>query len=172
VPHTRAPILALCVLASAAGTVLAGDLDPFRDADAVHETGLARLADEAGDGVLRSVLEGAGTEKSSRERVLMAIRAAPFAGAPERLIPVLIPLACGRDPNLAPEAGFALASIGARMRPSELSAREVLLSELDEASRALAGAKDQRGVRADIVAELGSLAGDLVMLQGSLGASR
>ncbi len=154
-----------------AGAVYAGVPDPFRDADAIHDIGLSRLADEAGDAALLSALSGeGGPEKQarpSRERTLLAIRAAPYAAAPELLVPSLVTLATGRDPDLAPEAAHALVAIAQRLRPSELSSREVLRADLARVLQAVVDTRGQaRAVRGDVALALGALEASLRALPG------
>lgn len=162
----RAATLASAGVLLSVGAASAGATDPFRDCDPIHDIGLARLADEAGDSVLAGALAQGGD--SSRERALLAVRATPFAAAPEGLIPGLAKLACGRDPSLAPEAAAALAQIGERLRPSELAAREVLNADLRRALDALTAARsDARSLRPDIAHRLDSLVADLQALLGT-----
>ncbi len=161
--RTRTPVFVLFLALTAMGTGAVADADPFRDADPISDIGLARLADEAGDSVLAAALSAS----DARERTLLALRSAPFAAAPEQLIPLLVPLALGRDPQLAPEAAWALAAIGEGLRPSGLAAREVLLSELSTASKAIEQIKEARVVRADITANLEGLAANWAVLSES-----
>ena len=76
----RTSLLALAVVLLSLGAVSAAATDPFRDCDPIHEIGLARLADEAGDAVLAAALV-LGPE-ASRERALLAIRATPLPPHP------------------------------------------------------------------------------------------
>jgi hypothetical protein len=146
-----------------ASLVRADPRDPFREADAIDALGLARLADEAGDAALLKALEA----PTIRERAVLAARAAPAAHAPEQLVPALVGLACGRDPVLAPEAALALAEIAHTMQPSELAAREVLLSDLRAAqSRVDACVKERQGLRPDIGHALAELSHVLGLLAG------
>jgi hypothetical protein len=94
--------------------------------DLVSEIGVARVADDAGDQALKTALAG----HAGRHTTLIAVRAAAYAHAPEQLWPLLVKLACGRDPVLAPEAALALRRSLQRMGPSDLARREVLLSDL------------------------------------------
>lgn len=161
--RTQSLVLALGLASVFVGGARAGEVDPFRGADAIYENGLSRLAQEAGDAALLGALSGEGT----RERRLLAIRAAPFAAAPERLVPGLIPLALGRDPNLAPEAAAALVALAEGLRPSVLAAREVLLSDLKEATDAIGQLKEGRAVRADVATNLEAFASSWAVLVAS-----
>lgn len=121
--------------------------EPPPGADLISSIGLARLADEAGDAQLARWL----SEPAHRDRALAAVRASPFAYAPERLVPGLSAILCGRDPVLAPESASALLELAERLRPSELAARECLLSDLRSARKALACVGEQPAeVRADL----------------------
>lgn len=91
----RTSFLALCVGFVAVAPVSAGGVDPFRDADPIHDIGLARLADEAGDSALAAALGPDEAGELPRERAVLAIRAAPFASAPRQFIIALLKLACG-----------------------------------------------------------------------------
>lgn len=136
-------------LALTCGAVRADRADPLAHADVVSAIGLARVADEVGDGTLATWLG----EPPSRVHALVAARAAPFASAPERLVPGLARLLCGRDPVLAPEAAVASVQIAERLRLSELAAREALRAELRAAADALRCAAESRApVRADLKA--------------------
>jgi hypothetical protein len=163
----RTSLLALCVGFGAAGPASAGNVDPFRDADPIHEIGLARLAAEAGDSALAAALGPNDAGDVPRERAVLAIRAAPFAAAPEQLIPALLELACGRDPNLAPEAASALQQIGEGLRPSELAAREVLNADLRRARDAVTTHRAKaKALRPDIALAIDAVAADLSALVG------
>jgi hypothetical protein len=121
--------------------------DPLAHADLISAIGLAHVADEVGDQMLASWLEAA----QRRNQSLVAVRAAPFAFAPERLVPALARLLCGRDPVLAPEAGVACVQMAERLRPSELAAREALRADLQAARESLRCAvESQPAVRADL----------------------
>lgn len=129
-------------------------LRTFLRGDLIDPLAHARIAEEAGDTMLRAQLGAA----DDRELTLIAVRASAYAAAPERLIPALAALACGRDPTLAPEAALTLRLIGARLRRSELAAREVLSDDLRAGQRALACAERTPAPRADLAAELAQLA--------------
>lgn len=131
--------------------------DPAQDLRT--EIGLARVAEELGDAELSARLGPA----SARLASLVAVRASPYARAPERQIAALAAHACGRDPLLAPEAAFALREIAERLRPSELAARESLRSDL-EAARAALACVDRPPPRADIAQALAELAAALERL--------
>lgn len=137
---------------------LASALDPLDGGDAISELGVARMAEEAGDATLRALL----TAATDRQRTLLAVRASPHAYAPEQLVPPLARIACGRDPELAPEAAAALARMVERMRPDELTRREVLVSELAQARDALRCGAQTRGLRGDIPPRLALLADALL----------
>jgi hypothetical protein len=124
--------------------------DPLAHADVVSTLGLARLADEVGDAQLLAWLK----TPSRRDLTLVAVRATPFAAAPERLVPALAPHLCGRDPVLAPESALALAQIAERLTPSNLAAREALIADLKEARAALGCAKSDGApaIRPDLLA--------------------
>lgn len=127
----------------------ADSADPLAHADVVSTLGLARLADEAGDAQLATWLKTPGR----RDLTLVAVRATPFAAAPERLIPALAPHLCGRDPVLAPESALALAQIAERLTPSGLAAREALLADVKQARAALGCVKAEGApMRADLLA--------------------
>lgn len=114
------------------------------------ELALARLAEELGDAALAARL---GNPAGIAEK-LRAVRASPHARAPEGLLVPLAALACGRDPQLAPEAAFALLRIAEQLRPSELATRETLLRDLGRAREALACAQASPAPRADIAQQL------------------
>ncbi len=114
----------LCV-----GHALAAGVDLSAFADRLDPIGCARAAHEAGDATVLSLLRPG----TARESQLLAVRAAPYAHAPEDLMASLVELSCGRDPSLAPEAALSLHAIAGGLSPSELAAREVLLSDLAKA---------------------------------------
>ena len=116
----------------------------------VGELGLARTAEELGDAALAARLLGPGSSVDK----LLAVRASRYARAPEALLVPLAGLACGRDPQLAPEASFALLRIAEQLRPSELAVRESLRSDLQRAREALACAEAVPAPRADLVQQL------------------
>lgn len=127
----------------------ADSADPLAYADVVSTLGLSRLADEAGDAQLGAWLK----TPNRRDLTLVAIRATPFAAAPERLVPALTPHLCGRDPVLAPESALALAQIAERLTPSSMANREALVADVKEARAALACAKEEEvHVRPDLLA--------------------
>lgn len=162
----RTSLLASAAVLVFVGAVSAGAADPFRDCDPIHDIGLARLADEAGDSALAAAL-ASNQPEVPRERTLLAIRATPHAAAPEQLVPALVTVACGRDPNLAPEAAAALGRIGERLRPSELAAREVLIADLRSALTALTTARGEaKALRPDIAQRIDSLAANLKAVLG------
>lgn len=115
-------------------------------ADPLSEIGLARYAEELGDAGIAGRLAA---QPPGRD-TLLAIRASPHGSAPEALVPALATLACGRHPVFAPEAAYALRRIGARLRPSELAARESLRSDLQRAHDALGCADRSPLPRPDI----------------------
>jgi hypothetical protein len=122
----------------------------LRADDPVSELGVARIADENGDASLGAALSG----EFGRTAQLLAVRAAPYAFAPESLWARLVELACGRDPALAPEAAAALTASERRLVPSELAEREVLLSDLHSLAPKLACAAGTAAPRADIAASV------------------
>jgi len=122
--------------------------DPLAQADVVSAIGLARVADEVGDSTLASWLKS----PARRDLALTAVRASPFAWAPERLVVQLAPVLCGRDPILAPEASIALVQIAERLQPSLLAAREAASYDVKMAREALACVKQQPSPRADLMA--------------------
>ncbi len=127
----------------------ADSADPLAYADVVTPLGLARLADESGDGQLATWLKA----PNRRDLTLVAMRAAPFAAAPERLVPALALHLCGRDPVLAPESAHALAQISERLTPSSLANREALVADVKQAQSALACAQaDDPPLRPDLSA--------------------
>lgn len=123
-------------------------------ADVLSEIGVARIAEELGDAGIAGRLTA---DRPGRE-TLLAIRASPHVSAPEALVPALADLACGRHPVFAPEAAYALLRIGARLRPSELSARESLRSDLQRAHDALGCAARSPSPRPDIAQLLAQVA--------------
>ncbi len=128
---TRFAALALVGCGAAVATAMASDVDFSEFADRIDPIGCARVAVEAGDLALLAQLKAGG----QREAQLVAVRAAPYAHAPEQLVVSLVDLACGRDPNLAPEAALSLIAIGERLTLRELSEREVLLADVGRAER-------------------------------------
>jgi len=139
----------LCALSAASALAAGVDLSAF--ADRVDPIGCARAAHEAGDAAVLAQLRSG----EAREARLVAVRAAPYAHAPEDLIAGLVELACGRDPNLAPEAALSLHAIAESLKPSELAAREVLLSDLAKAEERVAQGCEQTPA-ADVVFALES----------------
>lgn len=131
-PRSVLVTLGACLTCSASALAAAVDLSAF--ADRIDAIGCARAAQEAGDAVLLSKLGASG----SREVTLVAVRAAPYAHAPEDLVAGLVDVACGRDPNLAPEAAFSLHAIAQGLTQRELAAREVLLADLAKAEERVA----------------------------------
>jgi hypothetical protein len=101
-------------------------------ADQIDAIGLSRAADAFGDARLEQALAA-----ENRESALVALRAASFSQAPERLIPKLVTQACGRDPALAPEAALTLYTLAERMTAESFATREVLLSDLKAALQSL-----------------------------------
>jgi hypothetical protein len=146
-----------CVLVSSLVASLArADAPPLRDLladDLVSELGVARVADDAGDQALRDALAGS----SGRHNTLIAVRAAAYAHAPEQLWPLLVTLACGRDPVLAPEAALSLRSSVLRTGENDLARREVLLSDLRAVRSKLGCAEDTPRLRQDIALALREL---------------
>lgn len=122
--------LGALLVVAVATPVRAGEA--FAHAEPWDELALARAAAAAGDGVLAAALQ-----QSSRYDALLAIRASVYASAPELLVPRLAALACGRDPDLAPEAAAALRGLVPRVTPSELASREALEADLVRAREAL-----------------------------------
>lgn len=144
--------------------VRADTTDLLGQADVISTIGIARVADEVGDRSLSDWLE----KPVRRDLALVAARAAPFAFAPERLVPALARLVCGRDPVLAPEAAVAFVQIAERLRPSELAAREALRSDVRAARASLACAAESRPpVRADLRAASLLLEASLAQLDAS-----
>ena len=133
---------------------------------AIHDIGLARLADEAGDSVLCGELWPESAGCSPRTHAFWRPGHAPRGGS-RTAVPALVTVACGRDPNLAPEAAAALGRIGERLRPSELAAREVLNVDLRGALSALTTARGQaKALRSDIAQRIDSLVADLKAVLG------
>ena len=139
------PVRYLTVVLSLASGLCAARADD----DACDALALARLAEEEGHAQLLARLTA-----SDREQALIGVRASAFAQAPELLVPALARLACGRDSVLAPEAAHVLRQLPARLQPSDLSAREVLVADLAAAREALACARMAPVPRSDIVASL------------------
>ncbi|HEX6245897.1 MAG TPA: hypothetical protein VFZ61_33460 [Polyangiales bacterium] len=135
-------------LALLAGSVRADLADPIAQADVISTIGVARVADEAGDPRL---VEWLGTA-ARRDLITVAVRASPFAHAPERLVPQLAQLLCGRDPLLAPESAHAMAAIAERITPSRVALREGAVADFTAARKALECVREQAApVRADLV---------------------
>lgn len=130
------------------GSVARAELDdPIGQADLISTIGLARVADEAGDARLLGWLKAQGR----RDLSLVGVRAAPFAYAPERLVPELARLLCGRDPVLAPESAYALAQIAERITPAAVELREAAIADFASARAALACAREHEPpVRPDL----------------------
>lgn len=151
-------------LAAAVGLLSSGAqalaTDPLAQADVVSVIGLSRVADELGDATLASWLKA----PARRDLALVALRAAPYAFAPERLVGHMAPLLCGRDPNLAPEAALAFAQIAEHLQPARLAAREAASYDLRQARAALACAEQSPAPRADLVAAAQLLAAALDQL--------
>jgi hypothetical protein len=136
--------------------------EALRAEDAIDEISAARAADEAGDQALAKAL---GSEVD-RETRLVAVRAAAHAGAPEALVPSLVELALSRDPNLAPEAAWALVELFERLTVRELAEREVLQADLQKACAPFADLDDAKKPRADIARALTFAAGRCSALLG------
>jgi hypothetical protein len=121
--------------------------DPVGQADIISIQGVARVADEAGDARLASWLK----QGTRRDLAAIALRASPFAHAPERLVPALASILCGRDPVLAPESAHALWQISERITPDGVAAREADLADFSAARKALECARqDQPALRPDL----------------------
>ena len=148
------------LLTASSFAVRAATADPFQDANVVDEIGLARLAEEAGDAALSSLLRA----PTPRQRALMAVRASPHARVPEALLAPLVQLACARDPALAPEAAHAAYQIASTLSASELGAHEALHADLRGALSAFACADAEPKPRADIAALLSQAASALKRL--------
>lgn len=132
-------------------------LRAFVRGDLLDALALARLAEEAGDPLLVEQLARA----DDRALSLIAVRASAYAAAPERVIPGLAALACGRDPALAPEAAHAMDALSERLSPTALALREVLRDDLVDAKRALACGAALPTPRADIAASIAALSARL-----------
>jgi hypothetical protein len=144
----RRNIMLAIGLAVSAAVARAELEDPIGQADVISTIGVARVADEAGDQRLASWLKSS----ARRDLVAVAVRASPFAYAPERLVPELARLLCGRDPVLAPESAYALAAIAERLSPGAVELREAALADFRTARQALSCAREQEApVRADLV---------------------
>ena len=137
------------LLTVAAWTLASGVCAARAEDEACDALALARLAEQEGHALLLARL-GTG----DRARALVGVRASAFAEAPELLVPALARLACGRDAVLATEAAHVIVALAARLQPSELAAREVLVSDLARARVALACARAVPVPRADIAASL------------------
>jgi hypothetical protein len=124
--------------------------EALRAEDAIDEISAIRAADEAGDQALAKAL-GSDVDRESK---LVAVRAAAHAGAPEALVPSLVELALSRDPNLAPEAAWALVELFERLTVRELAEREVLNADLQKACAPFADIDDAKKTRADIAQAL------------------
>lgn len=153
------PALAVCAVCGAASALAAGvDLAAF--ADRIDPIGCARAAHEAGDlGVSAQLQPGV-----ARESQLVAVRAAPYAQAPESMVASLVELSCGRDPNLAPEAALSLYAIVEGLTSSELAAREVLISDLAQAEERIVRGCD-KAPSADVAFALDEAKGRLHALR-------
>ena len=135
-------------LALLAGNVRADRADPIAQADVISAIGVARVADEVGDRQLASWLGAA----ARRDLTAVAVRATPFAYAPELLVPELARLLCGRDPVLAPESAYALGAIAEQLTPDRVALREAALDDFAAARKALECVREQEApVRADLV---------------------
>jgi hypothetical protein len=136
----------------------------LRADDPLSELGVARIADENGDALLVRASAG----ELGRAAALIAIRAAPYAAAPEALWAGLFAHACGRDPALAPEAAAALTRLEVRLDGAELGQREVLIADLQKARAALGCPADAAPPRADLAAALGRFRARLDALLAAL----
>jgi hypothetical protein len=116
------------------GSLARGDARLSSHADRIGALALAQLAAEVGDLAIAHGLDA----RADRESGLVAVRAAAFAREPERLVPALVAIACGRDPVLAPEAGLTLWSLAETVTLARLAEREALLSDVRAAHQALA----------------------------------
>jgi hypothetical protein len=138
----------LIALGALATTVAHAELtDPVGQADIISTQGVARVADEAGDARLVSWLK----QGARRDLAAIALRASPFAHAPERLVPALAGFLCGRDPVLAPESAHALLQIVDRITPDGAASREADLADFAAARKALECARqEQPALRPDL----------------------
>lgn len=142
-----------------------GDDDPYARVRAGESISLARLADDLGTEGLRVQLKLA----LPRRRTLLAIAAAPFAEEPERLMPELVAIASGRDPQLAPTAAAAAWTLCERLDPRQLADRELTPEALSQAREALASARGEPLPRADLLFALEQADAALAALQQTLG---
>lgn len=135
-------------LVALSATVAHAELtDPVGQADVISTQGVARVADEAGDARLSGWLK----QGARRDLAAIALRASPFAYAPERLVPALAGFLCGRDPVLAPESAHALLQIAERITPDGVTSREAALADFTAARKALECARqDQPALRPDL----------------------
>jgi hypothetical protein len=135
-------------LALLAGSVRADPADPIAQADVISTIGIARVADEVGD---QRLIEWLGAA-ARRDLTAVAVRATPFAHAPEQLVPELARLLCGRDPVLAPESAYALIAIAEQITPAQVELREGAIADFAAARKALECVREQEApVRADLV---------------------
>ncbi|MFO0695585.1 MAG: hypothetical protein U0230_18635 [Polyangiales bacterium] len=133
----------LVVLGTAVGSAATHADDPAPSvrpaADALE---LSRRARHAGDA---DVLARLSPDRGREER-LEAVREAPSMRAPEAALELLVELARGRDPALAPAAALAIDRITSVLDRPALEAREV-------DPRSLAGVRDSlRRLEADTTA--------------------
>jgi hypothetical protein len=154
------PLLGSGLAASVAGLALAAPVSFATFADQIDAIGLARAADALGDAELERALG----QTSDREAALVAARAALFAEAPERLVPKLVGLACGRDPALAPEAALTLYTLAERVNAESFATREVLLSDVKQAIQSLETGCSQ-DPRPDIAIAIETLRAKLLGMQ-------
>jgi hypothetical protein len=147
------------LVASVAGLALAVPVSFATFADQIDAIGLARAADALGDAELERALG-----QSDREAALVAARSALFSEAPERLVPKLVTLACGRDPALAPEAAITLYALAERTTAESFATREVLLSDVKQAIQSLETGCSQ-DPRPDIAIAIETLRAQLLGMQ-------
>lgn len=164
--RAAASVVAFTLIGVGAWARADGKRPNFRADDPVSELGVARIADENGDATLRVALGG----ELGRAAQLLAVRASPYAYAPETLWGALVELACGRDPALAPEAAAALTASESRLAPSQLAEREVLVADLRALAPALACPTDTAAPRADIALAIARFRARVEGLLGALEA--
>ncbi|MEZ4323851.1 MAG: hypothetical protein R3B40_01470 [Polyangiales bacterium] len=107
----------------------------------------AAVTRRIGDGALLAALRD---EESSAELRLAALRAAPYARAPELLLEPVVQLAGGTDPALAPGALRAASQIASNLEFHLLEQRENDPALLEPPAEALAELAEDEDARADL----------------------
>lgn len=111
----------------------------------------------------REVLAALGPDANDRDR-LRAIHAAPLLEAPDETLPLLVAIAGGDDPLLAPAAASAAVASLHDLGGAELAASEVDLARVGETATAFVALADDEHVRPDIRAAAARVAGSILAL--------